>query len=115
MDKRGGPTHEARIPDSETRSSAIQPSPPSPCDQITDLVVNSVHSEHSRRAYRRAIEDFVAWYQAFPGRAPLSKVLVQHYRVALTEANLAPSTINGFFLTFVACPTAQTSPIFLII
>src|SRR5215831_2717276 len=59
-----------------------------------NLVVNSVHSEHSRRAYRRAIEDFMAWYQGQPGRPPLSKALVQQYRVALTEAKLAPSTIN---------------------
>jgi len=36
----------------------------------------------------------VAWYQDLPGRPPLSKALVHEYRVALTEAKLAPSTIN---------------------
>jgi site-specific recombinase XerD len=36
----------------------------------------------------------MAWYQAQPGRPPLSKALVQQYRVALTDAKLAPSTIN---------------------
>jgi len=96
LDKQGDPNHQARIPDPEVQpnTSAIQPTGPSPFDQITELVVNSVHSEHSRRAYRRAIEDFVAWYQALPGRAPLSKALVQQYRLTLTEAKLAPSTIN---------------------
>src|SRR5215831_2000770 len=59
-----------------------------------NLVVNSVHSEHSRRAYRRALENFIAWYKNQPGRPPLSKALVHEYRVALTEAKLAPSTIN---------------------
>jgi site-specific recombinase XerD len=75
-------------------ASAIRPAGPGPFDQVTELVVNSVHSEHSRRAYRRALEDFIAWYQDRPGRPPLSKALVQQYRVALTEAKLAPSTIN---------------------
>jgi hypothetical protein len=61
---------------------------------VTDLVANSVQSEHSRRACRRAIEDFFAWYRVQPGRPPLSKAPVQRYWVALTEAKLAPSTIN---------------------
>jgi len=58
------------------------------------MVVNSVHSEHSQRAYRRSVEDFIASYQAQPGRPPLSKALVQEYRKTLTAAKLAPSTIN---------------------
>jgi len=58
-------------------SAAIQPAGLSPFEQITEMVVNSLHSEHSRRAYRRALEDFIAWYQAQPGRPPLSKALVQ--------------------------------------
>jgi integrase/recombinase XerD len=83
-----------RNPEDQATPSAIEPVLPSPFDRITDLVVNSVHSEHSQRAYRRAIEGFIAWYQAQPGRPPLSKALVQQYRVALTGAKLAPSTIN---------------------
>jgi site-specific recombinase XerD len=93
-----GSNPETRNPDPEVYppagASTIRPAGPSPFDQVTDLVVNSVHSEHSRRAYRRALEDFIAWYQAQPGRPPLSKALVHEYRVALTDAKLAPSTIN---------------------
>jgi site-specific recombinase XerD len=63
-------------------------------DQVKGLVLNSVSQNHSRRAYERAIEDFMAWYQERPGRPPLSKALVQDYRVALEHAKLAPSTIN---------------------
>jgi site-specific recombinase XerD len=87
---------ESRTPNPENQpaagASALRPT--GPFDQVTELVVNSVHSEHSQRAYRRALEDFIAWYQRQPGRPPLSKALVHEYRVALTEANLAPSTIN---------------------
>jgi site-specific recombinase XerD len=75
-------------------ASALRPVGHGPFDQVTELVVNSVHSEHSRRAYRRALEDFIAWYQAQPGRPPLSKALAHEYRVTLMEAKLAPSTIN---------------------
>jgi site-specific recombinase XerC len=94
LDSETGPTHESVAQGPEIRPSTIPPAGPSPFYQITDLVVNSVHSEHSQRAYRRAIKDFLAWYQAQPGRPALSKALVQQYRVALTEAKLAPSTIN---------------------
>ena len=81
-------------PNPEDQPSAIQQALPGPFDQIINLVVNSVQSEHSQRAYRRAIENFMAWYQAQPQRSPLSKAVVQQYRVALAEAKLAPSTIN---------------------
>ena len=96
MDSHDGPNLESGTlnPEDQPTTFAIQPAGPSPFDQIADLVVNSVHSEHSRRAYRRAIEDFIAWYHVQPGQPPLSKALVQQYRVALTEAKLAPSTIN---------------------
>jgi integrase/recombinase XerD len=94
VDNETDPSPESLTPDPETRSSTIHPAEPNPFDQITRLVVNSVHSEHSQRAYRRAIEAFMAWYQTQPGRPPLSKALVQQYRVTLTEAKLAPSTIN---------------------
>ena len=101
MDSQTGPNPETRTPSPEAQppagASAIQPVLPGPFDQVTELVVNSVHSEHSRRAYRRALEDFIAWYQDLPGRPPLSKALVHEYRVALTEANsrLRPSMCNS--------------------
>jgi integrase/recombinase XerD len=93
LDSEAGPNPESRTPEPEEQPTTIQPAA-RPFDQITDLVANSVHSEHSRRAYRRALGDFIAWYQAQPGRPPFSKALVQEYRVTLTAAKLAPSTIN---------------------
>ncbi|MGO9269208.1 MAG: hypothetical protein ACLQOO_02935 [Terriglobia bacterium] len=54
----------------ERRSDA--PVPATMLDQVKGLVLNSVSQNHSRRAYERAIEDFMAWYEARPGRPPLS-------------------------------------------
>ena len=50
-------------------------------------------SEHSRRAYDRALVDFLDWH-AGQGRPPLSKALVQRYKVKLQGDGLAPSTVN---------------------
>ena len=92
-DKGGGPP--LVVPGAGDRGdpAAIQ-SGSGPFAQIIEMVVHSVQSPHSQRAYRRALEDFITWYQTQPGRPPLSKSLVQQYRVTLTETKLAPSTIN---------------------
>lgn len=59
---------------------------------IRTLVLDSVHSVHSKRAYRRALDDFLAWYRA--GCVPFSRAAVQQYRAALEGQGLAPSSIN---------------------
>jgi len=60
---------------------------------IVNLVLDGLTSEHSRRAYERALVDFLAWH-AEQGRPPLSKALVQRYKRKLQGDGLAPSTIN---------------------
>ena len=62
-------------------------------DQLRALVVDSVSSEHSRRAYARALDDFLDWYAA-ETRGAFSKAVVQAYRGVLEQRSLAPSTIN---------------------
>lgn len=57
------------------------------------LVLDSVASPHSRRAYGKALDDFLAWYAAEP-RGAFSKALLQAYRSRLEAQGLAPSTIN---------------------
>jgi len=42
---------------------------------IVNLVLDGLTSEHSRRAYEKALTDFLAWH-AEQGRPPLSKALV---------------------------------------
>jgi integrase/recombinase XerD len=56
-------------------------------------VLNVQTSDHSRRAYERALLDFLDWH-AEQGRPPLSNALVQAYKVKLQSDGLAPSTIN---------------------
>ena len=67
---------------------------PKTWDKLMALVLDSVTSPHSRRAYRQALDHFRAWVEA--GNAPdgFNKAVVQRYRAALEQAGLAPSTIN---------------------
>ena len=64
-----------------------------PWEALRKLVVDSVSSAHSRRAYGFALDEFFAWYRAEP-RPPFSKAVVQEYRAHLEAQDLAPSTIN---------------------
>ena len=50
-------------------------------------------SENSRRAYERALIDFLAWYVE-AGRPGLSKATVQSFKAKLQGDGLAPSSIN---------------------
>jgi site-specific recombinase XerD len=61
---------------------------------IQSLVIDSVHSPHTKRLYGRALDEFFDWYQREqPGL--LSKAVVQRYRAAVLEARgLAASSIN---------------------
>lgn len=54
------------------------------------LVTNALTSEHSKRAYTKALTDFFAWREQ-NGNKPLTKALVQEYRQTLTGS---PASIN---------------------
>ena len=60
---------------------------------ITSLVLDGIASPHTRRAYAQALEEFLIWFQADPGRA-FNKATVQSYRTELQNKGLAPSSIN---------------------
>jgi integrase len=58
-------------------------------DQATiELVTNSLTSEHSKRAYSKALMDFLTW-RAANGNPELTKALVQRYRQTLTGSAAA--------------------------
>jgi hypothetical protein len=60
--------------------------------RIKGLVLDSVPSPLTKRAYGQALDEFLAWYAAEqPG--PLSKAVVQRYRVTL-DGKLSPSSVN---------------------
>jgi integrase len=57
------------------------------------LVLDLLNAPTSKAMYRRALLDFLQWYQA-AGSATFDRASVQRYRALLLEAGLAPSTIN---------------------
>ena len=60
---------------------------------IIDLVTQSVDSPHSKRAYSRALLDFLDWYER-NGRPPFTKATINAYREALLQAGKSRSSIN---------------------
>lgn len=62
-------------------------------DQSKNAVLNSLGSLQSRRSYRHAIDEFIAWYCSEP-RLALNRTVVLRYRQQLEGVHLAPATIN---------------------
>jgi integrase/recombinase XerD len=62
-------------------------------DDLITLVLDSVSSHHSRRAYRKALEDFLLWCSDAGVRA-FNKASVQKYKAELERLGFAPSTIS---------------------
>jgi site-specific recombinase XerD len=60
---------------------------------IVDMVIDSVTSHESKRAYGRALAGFLTWYQ-LQGYNELSKAAVQAYKAHLQASGLAPSSVN---------------------
>jgi site-specific recombinase XerD len=77
-----------------TETRALVPTTRQPdLGRIKALVLDSVTSVHTRRAYDKALNDFLAWcLQSAPGE--FTKATVQRYARRLEEQGLAASTIN---------------------
>ena len=75
------------------QDSALLPANVSAFDRIEALVLDSVHSANSKRAYKRALADFKTWFET-SGASGLSKATVQQYRSELESRGLRPTTIN---------------------
>ncbi|HUQ91439.1 MAG TPA: tyrosine-type recombinase/integrase [Bryobacteraceae bacterium] len=60
---------------------------------IREMVLNSVRSEHSKRAYGEALDCFLEWYTLEP-RLGFLRATVNGWRAALETSGLAASTIN---------------------
>ncbi|MBA3240575.1 MAG: tyrosine-type recombinase/integrase [Acidobacteria bacterium] len=58
-----------------------------------EMVLDGLPSEHSRRAYERALFDFFHWHRGV-GRPQLNKASVQRYAAELREAGMSPSSVN---------------------
>lgn len=57
------------------------------------LVLDGLGSDKSRAVYRTALLRFHSWW-VMVGKPPLTKALVQRYKVVLCESGLAPSSVN---------------------
>jgi len=62
-------------------------------DAIIQIVLDAVDSPHTRRAYGRALNDFLAWY-AETGQTGLNKATVQRYAAELRAGGKGASSIN---------------------
>ena len=58
-----------------------------------EMVLDTLPSEHSRRAYERALFDFFHWHRG-AGRPQLNKAVVQRYAAELREAGMSSSSVN---------------------
>lgn len=71
----------------------VPPRPGQDLDRLKRLLLAGISAPNSRRAYARALTDFVEWYVREPRRS-FSKFVVEEYRTHLATLRLAPSTIN---------------------
>jgi len=62
-------------------------------DQSKNTILNSLGSLQSRRSYRHAMDEFIAWYCSEP-RLALNRTAVLRYRQQLEGVHMAPATIN---------------------
>ena len=63
-------------------------------ERLKALVLDSVNSPESKRAYGKGISDFITWYAATGPATGFTKATVQSHRAHLVALGLAASTIN---------------------
>lgn len=61
--------------------------------QAIRMVLDGLPSQHSRRAYERALSDFFMWHRG-DGRPQLGKAVVQRYAAELRKPGMAASSVN---------------------
>ena len=87
MNDRGGE-------DLEGKSLASVPAPAAFPAPLVDLVLDSLASPHSRRAYHRALGEFFTWYPSNAAGSGFTRATVQRYRSHLAERSLSAASIN---------------------
>jgi len=72
---------------------AISPPPGDALTAMVGLVSNGISSQNSKRAYERAIANFLCWCRE-SGASDFTKATLQQYRSVLESRALSASTIN---------------------
>ncbi len=67
---------------------AVSPAP------LVELVLDSLASPHSRRAYRRALGEFFAWYPSNASGEGFTRAVLGRYRSHLIERGLSAASVN---------------------
>jgi len=97
----------------ETSLSAITRRPDLSSEEkrqrLIELVVDSVASPHSRRAYRSGLEQFFRWWQESAHQEPFGRTLVQRFRLHLESRGCAPAGGRGGMDGFVTGVGSQRS------
>ncbi len=79
-------------------NTALVPQPASPVDdrlqRLLEITINGLDSPHTRRAYKRDIEDFLEWWQEAAGGEPLNKATLDRYRAFQHKHGRSESAIN---------------------
>jgi site-specific recombinase XerD len=78
----------------QTLPAPIPHPPPDSIERLKALVLDSVNSPESKRAYDRGITDFLTWYKTEAPGTGFTKATVQAHRAHLVALGLAASTIN---------------------
>ena len=78
----------------EGKDLASAPAPAAIPGPLVDLVLDSLPSPHSRRAYHRALEEFFSWYPSNASGEGFTRAVVQRYRSHLEERSLSAASIN---------------------
>ncbi len=73
---------------------ALSPAAPEIIERLKSLVLDSVNSPASKRAYNHGLDHFLSWYQSERPAAGFTKATVQQYRARLLQSGLSASTIN---------------------
>jgi len=60
---------------------------------IINLAIDSLSSEHSKQAYRKALDDFIFWYMS-QGQPGLIKATVNRYKAYLIDRGFTPASVN---------------------
>ena len=72
-------------------ASSLVPVSPAP---LVDLVLDSLASPHSRRAYHRALGEFFAWYPSNASGEGFTRATLQRYRSHLIKRGLSAASVN---------------------
>ena len=72
-------------------ASELVPVSPAP---LVELVLDSLASPHSRRAYHRALGEFFAWYPSNASGEGFTRAVLGRYRSHLIDRGLSAASVN---------------------